>query len=297
MKRSLFLLATSAICAHDIVTPPGPWLTGPLLAPSATVTPFGNYEVEPYLYVTSYSGQYNSHWSPSREPNLCSLNSQTIVIIGLTEWMDIQIAPSVLYNRSKGESAVGMGDFPVFLDFQLIKPGKWPGIKFTLQETFPTGKYQKASHRADLSGFGTFATTSSLLFYQLFHIRGIHYLTTFLNFGYTLNSPLQVKGLNSYGKGSGRVRPGSIFQLLFSFEYSLTQNWAFAMDTVYTHTNTTKSSNSELGFPSQEQISIAPAIEYNFTEHFGIIAGSWLTLAGRNAPQFYSGVIAFDWTW
>ena len=264
----------------------GPWLTGPLIVPAGTVTPVGHYEVEPYLYVTTNSATYDSHWHAQKSSRLTFLNVQVIALIGLTEWMDAQITPSVFY----GHSTARWGDLPIALDFQLL-----PWLKFTLQETFPSGQYQRAKNTAELSGLGTYGSNANILFYKLFHLSDLHYLSTFLSIGYTVNSWVHVHGLNAYGTGSGTVKPGDGFRAIFSFEYTLNQNWVFAMDNVYLHTN--KNRSSTLPSPSEEQLSIAPAIEYNFSDNFGIIAGSWFTVAGRNSQQFYSGVIAFDLTW
>ena len=285
---SLFLIA--GLEGRDRGELNGPWLTGPLIVPSATVKPFGHYQIEPYLYVTGNTGAYDQHWSPHRQPCLTNINVQVITIIGLTPWMDVQIIPSAFYNLSEEHSAARWGDLPLALDFQLVNPGKWPGIKFTLQETFPTGQYQRAKTAADLSGQGVFATNANVLFYKLFHCGGVHYLSTFLNLGYTINSSVHVHGLNAYGNFSGKIIPGGMFEAIFSFEYTFTQNWVFAIDHVYIHKNSSK-------LPSSEQISIAPAIEYNFSEIFGIITGAWVTVAGRNVNQFYSGVVAVNWSW
>ncbi len=44
--------------------------------------------------------------------------------------------------------------------------------------------------------------------------------------------------------------------------------------------------------PSSEQWSLAPAIEYDWSTHFGVISGVWFTVAGRNAPAFANWVTA-----
>jgi hypothetical protein len=44
------------------------------------------------------------------------------------------------------------------------------------------------------------------------------------------------------------------------------------------------------------QYSLAPAIEYNWSEKLGLIAGCWLTIAGKNSRKFTSGVIALNYS-
>ncbi len=38
-------------------------------------------------------------------------------------------------------------------------------------------------------------------------------------------------------------------------------------------------------------LTIALAVEYNFNEHVGLIAGPWFSLRGRNTTEFF-GVVA-----
>jgi hypothetical protein len=58
---------------------------------------------------------------------------------------------------------------------------------------------------------------------------------------------------------------------------------------------TTPAVPAPLGFDTSIQISLAPAIEYNFNQYFGIICGSWFSIFGRNAAIFRSGIIAFNY--
>jgi hypothetical protein len=103
------------------------------------------------------------------------------------------------------------------------------------------------------------------------------------------------------------VLPGNNLQGIASFELSLSKNWALALDNVYTHTDTTQffgtpgiTFDGELSKdknPSIEEFSMAPAIEYNFSSHFGMIAGCWFSVCGRNSTEFRSGVINIDYTY
>lgn len=54
---------------------------------------------------------------------------------------------------------------------------------------------------------------------------------------------------------------------------------------------------ASVGLPSSEQFSFAPAIEYNFTENFGIITGVWLSAFGRNSPRFRTGIVNIDYNY
>jgi hypothetical protein len=49
------------------------------------------------------------------------------------------------------------------------------------------------------------------------------------------------------------------------------------------------------GGPSSSQYSLAPAIEYNWSQNIGLIGGVWFTVAGQNISQFNSIVIALNY--
>ena len=294
------------------VLPPQAWLTGPLIAPTGTVIPYGSFEIEAYVYATVNTGTYNSNWnSVSAEHNFFSLNPQFLCFFGLTPWMDINISPQFFYDTTNGQQTWTFGDLPVALDFQLLDADYtpyFPGIKFTVRETFPTGPYQNLNPSkllTDQSGAGTFGTTMDLVLYKVYHLTGQHFLSMTYSAAYTVTTPVNVHGFNTYGGGygtNGYVLPGNTFQAIASFEFSLTQNWALALDNVYTHVDQTRffgnsGSAASVGAPSSEQISFAPAIEYNFSNNLGIIAGCYFTAWGRNSTRFYSGVISIDYTY
>lgn len=283
------------------------WLTGPLIAPTGSVTPAGRIDFEPYLYVTVNTGAYDSKGGAHSLPNFYSISSQAEGIFGLTSWLDVEILTDIVYNTTQGASSFNLGDQLLEFDFKLYSPynaGWYPGVKLSLSETFPTGKYQKLTPRhklTDSTGLGSFQTTANLVFYKIYHIHAHHFLSATFDLQYNVPAPVHVKGLNAYGGGpgtSGTVYPGCSFQTILSFEFTLNQNWALAIDNVYTHFNKTrfrgKQGTAPTGRPSSEQWSFAPAIEYNFSYNFGIIAGAWVTGFGRNSAQFRSGVVAVN---
>ncbi|MBS0625893.1 MAG: hypothetical protein JSS32_07580 [Verrucomicrobia bacterium] len=299
-------------------TPPlKPWLTGPLIAPIGAVVPYGSFEIQSYVYCTTNTGAYNKNWSTVSSPhNFFSLNPQFLLFFGLTSWMDINITPQFFYNRSHGQHSTQFGDLPIALDFQLLDPAAtpyFPGIKLIVRETFPTGSFQNLTpHKllTDQTGAGTFASAFNLLLYKVYHLGGHHFLSTTYSAGYTITSPVHVHGFNTYGGGygtNGRALPGNSFQGIVSFELTLSKNWVLAIDNVYTHTDATQFYGTvgttaaglpaTIGAPSSEQVSFAPAIEYNFSSNLGIIAGCWFTAWGRNSTQFRSGVINLDYTY
>ncbi len=294
-----------------IPPPESPWFTGPLIAPPGTVVSLGHYEIEPYIYFTTTTGVYNQNWKiVNADQNFFSLNPQLYLYFGLTPWMDINIITQFFYNTISNQNSVNFGDLQIGLDFQLLDPGftpYFPGIKFTVRETFPTGPYQGLNpdkRLTDQSGAGTYSTTFNLIFYDVYHLWKKHFLTITYSAAYTVTTPVKVHGFHAYGGGyhtKGTVLPGNTFQAIISFEFSLSQNWALALDNVYTHINKSQffgtsgtsgpGSIARNGMPSSEQLSFAPAIEYNFNSNVGLAIGAWVTALGRNSPIFNSAVL------
>ncbi len=299
-----------------------PWLTGPLLAPLGEVVKLGSFTVNTCIFANVNTGRYNGHWHYFSGSNFYNVNPALFMTFGLTDWLDIQINPQMQWNSTKNQSSAHFGDLPIGFDCELLNRCAYsgiPGIKFSVVETFPTGKYQNlAPHKygTDKGGFGTYATEIGIVFYQLCQLRNRHFLSNFLSFSYTINTPVHVKGFNAYGGGygtDGKVYPGNVFNALFSFEYTFNQHWVFAMDNLYIHCQKTRFSgevgtiianrnnvinhSATMSAPSSDQISFAPALEYNFNEDFGIIGGIWFSLWGRNTTAFISGVVEIDYSY
>jgi hypothetical protein len=55
-------------------------------------------------------------------------------------------------------------------------------------------------------------------------------------------------------------------------------------------------SPASVGSLPSQQVTLAPAIEYNFSEHWGLIAGMWFTVHVHNTSNFVSGVIALNYS-
>lgn len=135
----------------------------------------------------------------------------------------------------------------------------------------------------------------------------------------------------------GDIRPGNSTDFNIISEYNLTQNWALCMEAyVYAQQGSVFNGNITddlsafiqrnvalrtrglnrrilfnqyfnnihnignkffMGNNSVYLFSIAPAIEYNFSKSFGLIGGTWLSLAGKNSPAFVSPIIGFVKVW
>jgi hypothetical protein len=294
-----------------------PWFTGSLLAPVGEVVPYGDFMIRSYWYYINETDAYDRNWNVvSNSKDFSNITSQFQCLFGLTPWCNFVMVPQVLYNWDRYEQAVGFGDLLVGLDFQLLFPkdaSYFPGIKFGVKEVFPTGKYQRFQPKklfVAQSGYGAFATQLELVLYQIYRLYKECFLTTNFSAKYVLHTSVSLHGFNTYGGGfgtKGRVYPGDFFQANASFELSLTKHWALALDNVYIHRNkdlflgnpgiSFQGTYAEVGKPSSEEFSMAPAIEYNFSDRFGMIAGCWFSVFGRNTAQFRNAVLNLQYTY
>lgn len=313
MKKFMFCFFALALFAkEEDEGASGPWFTAPLISPRATALTESPFELNSYAYFTVESGEYNGDWKALSLPNFYSFSPQWLAYIRLNSWMDLNLAPQFSVNWTEGQKAVGFNDFSVALDIQLYPAdgeGWFPGVKIAFKEQFPTGKYQKLDPKklfTDQMGFGSYITYFDLVFYKQYHLSGNHYMSMTLSGEYGISSSTHVRGLNVYGGGEGckgTVKPGDFFQAILSFEWSLTQNWALALDNVWAVTQSDHfkgdpglledGEEAIVGNPSSANLSFSPAIEYNFSQTQGLIIGCWFSPLGRNSSQFQSVVANF----
>lgn len=296
----------------EIVRSPStdPWFTGTLLSTRGRTLDQGHTVVQPYFFFTRYGGLYNDNWRLQSATVSRTLIQQTYFIYGLTNWMDVEIAPQWLQNSSEGESFSGFGDLPLQLGFQLVRgcSNSWvPDVRVWVQEVFPTGRstdLPASTVGLGGTGGGSFATTLGIGVQKALQLGGNHVLRYRVNASYGFYTGVTVRGFNAYGGGfgtDGRVDPGSVATLTVAGEYSLTRHLVLALDIGFQTINATHFSGiSGVGLGGEQAVvgrgygnllTMAPAVEYNFNQHVGLIAGPWFSLRGRNTSEFF-GVVA-----
>ncbi len=304
------LCSTSAVFADNL----DPWFTGPLLAPAGQTVPEGHINIEPYFFATDDYGFFNSQWRNTHTPTARTYSPTMIVSYGLTSFMDIQLSVPYNINTNQGVTTGNFGDIGLGLGFQLIKdsPNHWyPGLRLAVNETLPSGIYENLDptrNGTDATGAGAYQTSISANFQKLYKLNNGHYLNTRLSLTETLPANVDVQGINAFGGDSttnGRLRLGNVFNADLGLEYALTRHWVPALDVVFTANSASNFTNfvtrpsstglpAPVGYESGDLVSVAPALEYNFNEHIGVIAGSWFSVRGRNKPSFVSAVAALN---
>lgn len=292
-----------------------PWYTGPLITPSATMVPPGKAMWQPYLYLTDTYGAFNEDREWVDTPNAFSAQAYPVIVqVGVTPSVDTTVIMSTVANWKKDQFSGGFNDTTLQIGFLIQRETiHVPKAKFVIGQSFPTGKYQHLDPKnigLDATGAGAWKTSFNLTFGKVILWNTLHPVNTRISMGYTIPTNVKVHNFNAYGGGygtNGTVRPGNTFNVDMGLELSINQPWVVALDLVYNCTNRTKfSGNPGTTTPDgpipasntsgySDQFSLAPAVEYNFNDSMGLVAGAWFTVYGRNASNFVSGI--FSWYW
>jgi hypothetical protein len=281
-----------------------PIFAGTLLEFISNNIPPGDWLIEPYFFAGKVNGVYNSEWKDKHLFKYFESKLFLQVETGITPWLDIGLILNENYSLSNGRKSYSYGDTRLALGFQITtnKPNSAvPDFRIVLFESFPTGKYQHLDPRknsADVTGSGAFESWIVAVIRKIIYFTPRQTVSLNLNLGYDIPSSVHVKGFNLYGgdsKTNGSVIPGQQFLGNLGLEYSLTVNWILGLDVHYMHQNKSHSNHRNIHSPSSEEFSLAPCIEYNPSTRFGLEAGAWFSIAGRNNLAFASGVATVYW--
>lgn len=291
-----------------------PWFTGPIIAPSGKVIKLGHFNLETYGTYTENIGRFNRHWKFTHTPASYSTQINPLLTYGLSSWADTQLSVPYAMNRSRGQQYHSIGDVSLLIGVQVLEQDQsaWrPDLRLTINETFPTGRYQNLNpmnQGTDATGQGSYLTHIGLNFQHLSLFRDAHFLRQRLSINYVAAQPVEIRGQSSYGGNSltdGRLKPGNLWSIDLAGEFTITQNWVAVMETYYFSRTADRfrgiTGTTQQGLPlmigsdASAELSLVPAIEYNFSANFGIIAGFWFSVLGKDASNFRSTVIALNY--
>jgi hypothetical protein len=291
------------------------WFTGPMLAPSANTLPPGHFLIEPYIFDVISEGLYDSHGIRRSTAHSNGFGNLTYINYGVAERFTIGLIPTAMYNlvsQGPSSSGVGFGDVTVQAQYRLtkFKEGSWiPTMSFAVQETFPTGSYDRLGTRTS-DGVGAGAYTTTLAFYSqtYFWLRNQRILRMRVNVTQAFSTTAKVRDVSVYNTPDGfrgHASPGTTTLVDASWEYSLTRGWVLAADAVYRHqTNThvaginvvnSPPTNFVLDSGTSDAFELAPAIEYSWKSNIGVLLGVRLIPAGRNYPNTITPAIAINY--
>jgi hypothetical protein len=290
-----------------------PLFTGSLLSITGRTVPQGHLFIRPYISLNRYGGLYANTWRVQSASVSRTTILGAILPYGLTDRIDIIMSPQWIAKRGEDVSTASFGDFPVSFGFQALRSpsDSWlPDVRLWVQEVFPTGSYTGLSPTTTGvtgTGGGSFGTTLGIAAEKVHWLTGPHFLKMRVNVAHSFYSPVIVQGFNSYGGGfgtEGRVEPGSLTSVTLAGECTLTRHVAFALDIGYQYADGTRFSgatgvgasgeSATVGRRHGQIVTLAPALEYNWNEHGGVIAGLSLSVAGKNRPEFFGVMVALQ---
>ena len=249
-------------------------------------------------------------------PAFKSAQLNPLLTYGLSDWVDVQLSLPYTINHTRGLEGHHVGDTSILLGFQALrqKPGSWlPNLRITLQELFPTGRSEGVNtndFNVGNTGSGTYQNALALNFQYLSKLNEINYFRTRVSLGYLHGQPYMLNDNRPFGdklKRQGAIKPGDLYSFDMSEEFTVSQHWVAVMEAyLFYHTPSTYKGEAaisengqfiKVGQNSLNNLSLAPSIEYNFTSQYGIIAGPWFAVRGKNSSVFTSFVIAFNAFW
>ena len=290
-----------------------PWYTGPIFTPGASMMPVGNGNTQPYLFITDTYAAFNKdRKSISLASHQVQLKGTANIATGITPNFDFNLNFAALENWQFSHTGGGFGDMSLVGGFLIYQQTRYvPQMKLSITQVFPTGKYKNLSTNGfglNSTGGGAYSTQFGLTFSKVMFWTTKHPINMRIFFGYQLSTVVHVRNFNTYGGGfgtRGHVRPGNTLSVDYGFEFSINQQWVLATDVVYSATNRTKfhgnpglrdGSPASVGNGYSDNLSLSPAIEYNFNENVGLIAGVWFSVYGRNSGNFASGIISVTYS-
>ena len=289
-----------------------PWFTGPIIAGSGKTMQAGHYNIEPYFFIPETNGRYDQNWNKRKTLRSVIFNPSFFFVTGLNSFMDFQFVANFQSNFSNKQSDTRISDALVGIGIQLCNDNRYtasPDIRLILKEDLALGHYKHLNPSklgTDSTGNGFYKSGIALNIQKLFYFNR-RLLLARCNVNYKISTPTQTSGYSVFGGGPGvrgKISPVQFFNLDLAFEYTLSQQIVFAIDWLYEYQtsgrfkgryNPRSEDSIKPSSPLLHRFSLAPALEYNFSAAFGIIAGCWFTVAGKNCRSFTTGVIAFNY--
>lgn len=309
------LLASAGWCAPTPATDSQINFTGPLVAPNPMNLPRGTLVIEPYLMYYKSDSVYDSHGNEQpMHPSLRQWQWSLPMFYGITDRFQVQATLGAVHSMSGHMSTDGwkVGDTAVGAQYLLLAPGpdrKGPAVSVFYAHRFPTGRYDQLDENPfNANGNGANVDTLSLRAQQMVWLPHGRPLRIRAALNYSLPpSGVNVNGYSAYGTPKdfhGIARLGQGFGAVIGTEYSISAQWVLAMDLAYDRTGpsqlrgVTRTGDRLTVFErrtsSRDAYSLAPALEYNFNDRFGLIAGVQFSFAGRNNDAFMTPMAAFN---
>jgi len=305
------LLALSAHADTGASAEPDIRFTGPLVT-GAPPLPKGLVNVEPYLINTQVRGIYDDHGNRHHVDGVPDGWALLVPVgYGLTDRVGVGATFSAVdASTPTGGRKWELGDTSVSASYLLASSERNnAALTAAIGQNLPSGQADLL-HRhglAEATGSGA-ATTQLSLSGQAYFLADRNLRGRF-SVGWRLpGAHASLDSDSAYGTPAGfhgRADLHAASQASISLEYSFNPEWVLATDFIYeqdrgTHVRgvVTSSDNTRSAYdrelPSSWRMSVAPAVEYNFTDSVGVIAGAQVSLDGRNSAAIFAPQVALN---
>jgi hypothetical protein len=309
MAASGFMVTASAQSVPGDSTVQAQWFTGTLETPSPALSKAGLVAVEPYVIYQQNTGSYDTkgiHQAVSND--IRQTDSENLFKYGITNRLTFQALPTFAHVWNDNASVTGVNDLPVELQYRFNDKNNetgFPSVTASIGMSLPIGKYQRLNVGLDGLGSGAYTLTEQVLLQSLFETPHHHPVRVRL-YGSVLEPVANVAlhGMSVYGTSQGFVghaSPGMAGNFGFGGGYCLTQRWVIAFDIVqkFAHGSRIEGADALGNSVNTKQFGsartgIAPAVEYNFSSHVGLIGGVELSVLGRNMSSYVAPQIALS---
>ena len=279
-----------------------------MLSFTATNVPPGHFAFEQFAIYTDTRGFYGQDYHLQSEDLFSQYQALPYLKFGIAKNLDLNIIASIIYSASRRSTAFSPGDTSVLAGIQLMesKGHLIPDIRLLVGESFPTGKYDNLDPGlllGDGVGTGSFETIFLLSLSKIFYFSEKHAFRLNPNFYLYIPTSTRISGISVHSGGlfaKGVAHPGLRFAFDLPIEINVTNNLFVGTDVFFVANRHSvfdpeRGSVLKRGLPYSNNLSIAPCIEYNPSEKFGMEGAVWLSVDGKNTFAFtsYIGMMWF----
>jgi hypothetical protein len=271
--------------------------TGPLLASNAETLPKSHFYTEPYFFDVISAGNHNP-------------GSSGFYQYGVFDNFTVGVQPFFSLGTRKYNRRVAIGDFKLLSQLRVshfTPEHRVPSVALVVNLVLPTGKDDHLSALKEGHGNGSFAPEIGINVQQYFLLANGRLLRARINVLKDFPLRHDVSGRSVFGTDAdfhGRAKPGSKTSVIAGLEYSVTKEWVLAFDVERDQWERTEVAGHDASgtpvkqtTPKSWNIGFAPAVEYNWSDGAGIIAGVWVVPKGHNSRSSVTPAIAIQRFW
>lgn len=285
--------------------------TGPLLTPSPSTLPQGSFFAQPYWIQTHTTGRYDGKGDRHALDESVDTSLLSVLLsAGITNRLTGELVLDSARTTQGGQHSNGfrLADSTLRLRY-LLREGdalnSRPAIAVMLGQSLPTGRYDGLGENL-LNGQGEGAWRSHVSVLGQNH----HWLANGrpLRWRWQARWSPSPRDVSVHGRSvydtdrsfRGHLSPGAALSAALGLEYSVNLHWALALDLSASRQSgavldgTVLDGEGRRGHiqrhdGSSRSFSIAPALEYNVSDHVGFLVGVQASLpGGRNSAAYVS---------